>query len=93
MTNLHSLDEKAPDADILRDMIGFAAQRLMELEVYALTGVSPGERSPYRLAQRNGYRDCDCGTRASGLSGLPAQCPQRSNVGPMTRTATTAGEP
>ena len=75
MMNLRALVEKTPDADILRDMIGSAAQRLMELEVYALTGASHGERSPYRHAQRNGYLDRDCGTRASGLSGLQAQCP------------------
>jgi hypothetical protein len=31
---------KDPDADLLREMIGFAAQRLMELEVESLTGAS-----------------------------------------------------
>ena len=38
-------------------MMGFAAQRLMELEMGALTGAAPGERSPDRLAQSNGDRD------------------------------------
>jgi hypothetical protein len=40
-------------------MIGFAAQRLMELGVGALTGAAPGERSPDYPAQRNGYSDRD----------------------------------
>jgi hypothetical protein len=34
-------------------MIGFAAERLMELEVGALTGAAWGEKSPDRLVQRN----------------------------------------
>ena len=64
MMSLRTLLEKSSDADLLREMIDFAAQRLMALEVEGLTGASAGERSSLRINQRNGYRDRDWETRA-----------------------------
>ncbi|MGK7866353.1 IS256 family transposase [Falsiroseomonas sp. E2-1-a20] len=60
---LRQMLEKGSDATFLREMIGFAAQRLMELEVGEVTGAAHGERSPDLLVQRNGYRERDWQTR------------------------------
>src|SRR5277367_3856665 len=64
MIAFRGLMEKSADADLLREMISFAAQRLMELEVQGLTGAASGERSADRVVQRNGYRNRDWKTRA-----------------------------
>jgi transposase-like protein len=58
------VSKKASDATFLRDMIGFAAERLMALETETLCGAAPAERSADRINHRNGYRDRDWQTRA-----------------------------
>ncbi len=74
---LRTLLEKSPDADFLPDMIGFAADRLMELEVAGLTGGAHGERSGRRINQRNCYRDRAWETRA----GSGAACRKFASLG------------
>ena len=62
--SLRDLLEKTADTDFLRELIGFTAQRLMELEVESLTGAPHGARAPDRLTYRNGYREREWETRA-----------------------------
>ena len=64
MMNLRTLLEKTCDADVVRELIGYAAQRLMELDVEHLTGAEHGARDPDRVNHRNGYRDRLWETRA-----------------------------
>ena len=54
MMDLRALVEKSGDADLLRGMIGFAAERLMELEVGAKTGAGYGEKSSSSMATATG---------------------------------------
>ncbi len=65
---LRALLEKGSDASVLRDMIGFAAHRLMELETEARCGAAHGERSPDRQVRRNGHCDRDWETRAGTVA-------------------------
>ena len=68
MMTLRALLEKSSDADLLREMIGFTAERLMAVEVESLTGAAHGERSPDRLTHRNGYRERSWETRAGTVA-------------------------
>ena len=45
---LLELVEKQADGDLVREMLAFAAERIMEAEVEARTGAAKGERSPLR---------------------------------------------
>ena len=64
---LAELAEKGTDADLLRDMLQFVAQRLMDMDVESLCAAFYGERSPERLNSRNGYRERLWETRAGSV--------------------------
>jgi putative transposase len=72
---LIELIEKDADTDLVREMLSFAAERLMEAEAEAPTGAGHGLRDPARQVQRNGYRGRAWDTRAAGsiLRSLAAQ--------------------
>ena len=64
---LIELIEKGADGDLVRELLAFAAERMMELEVEARTGAPAGARSPDRLTNRNGYRERAWETRAGRI--------------------------
>jgi putative transposase len=64
---LAELSEKGADADLLRDMIQFVAQRMMEMDTESLCAAAYGERSADRANSRNGYRERVWDTRAGSL--------------------------
>src|SRR3984885_8893742 len=65
---LIELIEKDADTDLVREMLSFAAERLMEAEVEARTGAGHGLRDPARQAQRNGYRGRAWAPRAGRIA-------------------------
>ena len=64
---LPELAEKGADIDVLRQMVQFMAQRLMELDVEGRCGAGYDEKNPERLNSRNGYRDRLWETRAGSV--------------------------
>ena len=65
---LKALVEKGSDEDLLREMMAYVANRMMDMEVESLTGAGHGERTPARINQRNGYRDRSLDTRLGQLN-------------------------
>jgi hypothetical protein len=76
-------EDKTADPDFLREMIGFTAQRLMEVEVETRTGAALGAHDPERLTHRNGYRAGEWETRAGTVHLQIPRVPlsRRSRVG------------
>ncbi len=64
---LAELAEKGADVDVLRQMVQFMAQRLMEIDVEARCGAGYDEKSAERLNSRNGFRDRIWETRAGSV--------------------------
>jgi putative transposase len=64
---LGDLAEKGADADMLRNMIHFVAQRMMEMDVETLCGAGYDVKSSERTNSRNGYRERTWDTRVGSL--------------------------
>jgi len=64
---LTELAEKGADVDVLRQMVQFMAQRLMEIDVEGRCGAGYDEKSAERTNSRNGYRDRTWETRAGAV--------------------------
>ena len=64
---LSELIEKGGDVDFVREMLQYAAQRLMEIDVEELCGLPYGERGPGRQNARNGFRERLWETRSGAI--------------------------
>jgi putative transposase len=64
---LADLAEKGADVDVLREMLQFVAERLMDADVEGRCRAGYGERDVDRENSRNGYRDRRWETRAGTI--------------------------
>ena len=64
---LKALLYKSSDSELLAEMIGFVANRLMALDAEVLCNAKAYERSAERANHRNGYRDRAWQTRAGRI--------------------------
>ena len=65
--SLAELVEKGAQDDVVRELLGHVAQRLMDFEIEQRTGAEYGERTAERGNSRNGYRDRLWDTRAGAI--------------------------
>jgi transposase-like protein len=70
---LQALLDKGSDADLLREMMTFLVNRMMDVDVENITGAAYGERSDSRANSRNGYRDRPWHT---GIGTIPVAIPK-----------------
>lgn len=77
------LVENGADADLLKQVIQFVAQRMMEFDVKGLRGTGFDVKSPDRVNSRNGYRDRLWQTRAGDVD---------LKIPKLRRTATSCRE-
>jgi putative transposase len=64
LAGMAELADKGPDVDVLRQMVQFMAQRLMDMDVETLCGAGYDEKNAERINSRNGFRDRTWETRA-----------------------------
>ena len=64
---LVELIEHGANGDVVREMLAFAAERMMDMEIEARMGAAMGSRSPVRINHRNGYREQGWDTRVGRI--------------------------
>ena len=85
---LKALIEQASDRELLAGMLGFVAEKLMELDVESLCKASRYERNDERTNHRNGYRDRPWQTRAGTVD---LKVPKLRQEVPTSRSSWSRG--